>query len=106
MDEPTHISPSLSLYITPAPLMLFSLVIYRSSIPSPSFTMTSLHGDQSEAPSSAEKGGEMRIEQAEDINTLPDPDQGKTDEERRAIVCHAVYLFIYQSSQRILTPPS
>jgi hypothetical protein len=40
-----------------------------------------------------EKSTEIYTEQAEDINAaLPDPDEGKTDEERLAIVCCAPIL--------------
>jgi len=34
----------------------------------------------------SEKAGTLYIERSEDLNDLPDPDAGKSDEERAAIV--------------------
>jgi hypothetical protein len=36
---------------------------------------------------SHEKDQEIRIERSESLDGLPDPDAGKTDEERKKIVC-------------------
>lgn len=42
---------------------------------------------------SDEKSTEIHTGQVEDINALPDPDEGKTDEERRAAVC---FILLYE----------
>lgn len=39
-----------------------------------------------EQSSENKESHEMRIERSEDIHELPDPDEGKTEEERAAIV--------------------
>lgn len=44
-----------------------------------------------------EKGSRIHTEQTEDIDTLPDPDQGKTEEEKRAIVSCCLGVSINQS---------
>ena len=38
----------------------------------------------------AEKPGDIFIERSEDLNALEDPDAGKSDEERAAIVSHKI----------------
>lgn len=37
-----------------------------------------------------EKPGDIFIERSEDLNALEDPDAGKSDEERAAIVSHKI----------------
>jgi hypothetical protein len=44
-----------------------------------------LHNNM-EQNSTDKKPHELRIERSEDIHELPDPDEGKTEEERAAIV--------------------
>jgi hypothetical protein len=40
----------------------------------------------------SEKAADLFIERSEDVNELPDPDAGKSDEERAAIVsCQGIY---------------